>query len=257
MWDMNRHTSGPRMLRAAGRLCAVAAGVLATEAMYAVLRPAPEQEEFDATAVIGPADGVPLSILVLGDSSCTGPGLSHPDEIWIRQTANDVADMGFLVSVDSIAVGGATVADLLADQVHRIGREHYDAILVSIGGNDALKGVALKDFERDLGQLVDSLKPFTELIVLSGVGDLGSIPRLLPPLRDILRARAKRFDAAHARIAEAHGVVKADQWATTPAIFADRTIFTSDLFHPGPIGHRAWADVATGALTPHLGGFRV
>ena len=245
------------MLRTAGRICAIAAGVLATEAMYALLRPAPDQDEFDATAVIGPSDGVPLSLLVLGDSSCTGPGLSHPDEIWIRQTAQDLASMGFRVTVESVAVGGATVADLLSDQIHRIDRDHYDAVLVSIGGNDALKGVALKDFESDLERLVTSLKQFSDLIVVSGVGDLGSIPRLLPPLRDILRARAKRFDAAHARVAERTAVVKADQWSTTPAIFADRTIFTPDLFHPGPIGHRAWADVATGALTPHLEAFRL
>jgi acyl-CoA thioesterase-1 len=245
------------MLRAAGRICAIAAGVLAGEAMYAILWPAPEQEEFDATAVIGPEDGVPLTVLVLGDSSCTGPGLSHPDEIWIRQTAQDLAAIGFRVTVDSVAVGGATVADLLADQFNRIDLDRYDAVLVSIGGNDALKGVALKDFEAGLGRLVESLKHYSDLIVLSGVGDLGSIPRLLPPLRDILRARAKRFDAAHARVAEHHRVVKADQWATTPAIFADRAIFTPDLFHPGPVGHRAWADVATGALRPHLDAFRV
>lgn len=254
---MSTHTSAPRLLRTAGRICAVAAGVLATEAMYAILRPAPDQEEFDATAVIGPPDGVPLSVLVLGDSSCTGPGLSHPDEIWIRQTAQDLASIGFRVNVESVAVGGATVSDLLTDQINRIERDHYDAVLVSVGGNDALKGVSLKDFESDLGDLVESLKHFSDLIVVSGVGDLGSIPRLLPPLRDFLRARAKRFDAAHARVAARHQVVKADQWSTTPAIFADRAIFTPDLFHPGPVGHRAWADVATGALSPHLDGFKL
>lgn len=243
-------------MRAVGRLGVAAAGLVATEAAYALLRPAPEQEEFDPSAVIGPPDGVPISILVMGDSSCTGPGLSHPDEIWVRQTASDVADLGFLVDVDSTAVGGATVSDLLADQIFRVEQERYDVALVSIGGNDVLKGTILRTFEHDLERLVRMLDERADLVVLSGVGDVGTIPRLLPPLRDLLRSRAKRFDAAHARVAELTGAVKADQWSSAPGVFADPSIFTPDLFHPGPVGHRAWADIATNALRPHLDRFR-
>jgi lysophospholipase L1-like esterase len=193
----------------------------------------------------------------MGDSSCTGPGLEHPDEIWVRQTASDVAELGFLVDVDSTAVGGATVGDLLVEQFWRIERDRYDVALVSIGGNDVLKGTVLKTFENDLERLVRLLDERADLIVLSGVGDIGTIPRLLPPLRDLLRARAKRFDAAHARVADRLGVVKADQWSSAPGVFADPSIFTPDLFHPGAIGHRAWADVATSALRPHLDRFKV
>lgn len=244
-------------MRAVGRLGVAAAGIVATEAAYALLRPSPEQEEFDPSAVIGATDGIPISVLVMGDSSCTGPGLSHPDEIWVRQTASDVADLGFLVDVDSTAVGGATVADLLAEQLSRVPRARYDVALVSIGGNDVLKGTILRTFEQDLERLVRMLDERADLVVLSGVGDVGTIPRLLPPLRDLLRGRAKRFDAAHARVASRHDAVKADQWASAPGVFADPSIFTPDHFHPGPIGHRAWADIATNALRPHLDRFRV
>lgn len=250
-------TGTSALIRTFGRIGAAAAGIVATEAAYAILRPSPEQAEYDASAVIGPPDGVPMSILVMGDSSCTGPGLAHPDEIWVRQTASDVADLGFLVDIDSTAVGGATVGDLLEDQLFRIEHEHYDVALISIGGNDVLKGSVLRTFEGDLERLTSVIKERADLVVLSGVGDMGTIPRLLPPLRDLLRARARRFDAAHERVAERLGVVKADQWSSAPGVFADPAIFTPDLFHPGAIGHRAWADVATSALHPHLDRFRV
>ena len=127
---------------------------------------------------------------------------------------------------------------------------------MSIGGNDVLKGTILRTFEHDLERLVRMLDERADLVVLSGVGDVGTIPRLLPPLRDLLRSRAKRFDAAHARVAELTGAVKADQWSSAPGVFADPSIFTPDLFHPGPVGHRAWADIATNALRPHLDRFR-
>ena len=249
-------TDTSTLIRAVGRLGVAAAGIVATEAAYAILRPSPTQEEFDASTVIGPPDGIPMSILVMGDSSCTGPGLAHPDEIWVRQTAADIADLDFRVSVDSVAVGGATVGDLLDDQMFRIERERYDVALISIGGNDVLKGSILKTFENDLERLVRLIQERADLVVVSGVGDIGTIPRLLPPLRDLLRARAKRFDAAHARVADRLDVVKADQWASAPGVFSDPSIFTPDLFHPGAIGHRAWADVATTALQPHLDRFK-
>jgi lysophospholipase L1-like esterase len=250
-------TGTSALIRTFGRIGVAAAGIVATEAAYAILRPSPEQAEFDASTVIGSPDGVPMSILVMGDSSCTGPGLAHPDEIWVRQTAADVAALGFLVDVDSTAVGGATVSDLLGEQLFRIERERYDVALISIGGNDVLKGTILKTFEQDLERLARLVMDCADLVVLSGVGDMGTIPRLLPPLRDLLRARAKRFDAAHERVADRLGVVKADQWSSAPGVFADPSIFTPDLFHPGAVGHRAWADVATSAIHPHLDRFRV
>ena len=148
------------------------------------------------------------------------------------------------------------MGDLLDDQIFRIEREHYDVALISIGGNDVLKGTIVKSFESDLERLTRLIEERADLVVLSGVGDMGTIPRLLPPLRDLLRARAKRFDAAHERVAERLGAVKADQWSSAPGVFADPSIFTPDLFHPGAIGHRAWADVATNALRPHLDRFR-
>ena len=116
-------TDTSALIRTFGRIGVAAAGIVATEAAYALLRHTPEQAEFDASTVIGPPDGVPISILVMGDSSCTGPGLAHPDEIWVRQTAADVAALGFLVDVDSTAVGGATVGDLLDDLPSRLSRQ--------------------------------------------------------------------------------------------------------------------------------------
>lgn len=244
--------SSTKALRTAGL---AAAGVLVGEVAYAVLRPVPSLDEFDASGSFGPEDAPPLHIGVMGDSSCTGPGLSDADELWVRQAARDIAADGFRVTVSSVAVGGARVADLLDEQLQPMLELDPDLVMVSVGGNDALRGVRPHAFERDLSELTARLAETRSIVILSGVGDLGSIPRLLPPLSDLMRRRALRFDEIHAEVARRHGVSKADQWAVVPSVFSDPTMFSADLFHPGPAGHRQWADVAVTAIRPHLSRF--
>ncbi len=238
-----------KSLRTAGL---AAAGVLVGEVAYAVLRPSPSLEEFDASGSFGPDDATPLHIGVMGDSSCTGPGLASADEIWVQQAARDIAAEGFRVTISSVAVGGARVAHLLEEQLEPMLALDPDLVMVSVGGNDALRGVRPSAFERDLSKLTAALAATRSIVILSGVGDLGTIPRLLPPLSDLMRRRAQRFDEIHAEVARRHGVFKADQWDVRETVFSDPTMFSADLFHPGPDGHRQWADVAVTAIKPHL-----
>lgn len=229
-----------------------AAGVLFGELAYAVLRPAPTMEEFDPSGSFGDPGSRPLHIGVMGDSSCTGPGLSNVDETWVRQAARDIAREGFQVKVSSVAVGGARVSHLLTEQLQPMLDLDPDVILVSVGGNDALRGIRSSTFERDLTTLTEALVATGASVVLSGVGDLGTIPRLLPPWSGLMRRRSIRFDEIHAEVARRHGAIKADQWAVVPSVFSDPDMFSPDLFHPGPAGHRQWADVAIAAISPHL-----
>ena len=57
--------------------------VLGLEAAYAVLRPAPELEEFDPSGEFGDPTSPTLRVAVLGDSSVTAPGVAGPHEIWV------------------------------------------------------------------------------------------------------------------------------------------------------------------------------
>ena len=129
-----------------------------------------------------------------------------------------------------------------------------DIALVSVGGNDALRGERVASFERHLRHVASSLAATFPIVVLSGVGDLGSIPRLPPNFAVLARRRGKLLDAAHKRVAAETGVLVADQWAWAVDRFADPAIFSGDLFHPGPEGHRVWAEVAHETLSGALDG---
>jgi acyl-CoA thioesterase I len=234
--------------RSAGAALAVVAGQLA----WAIWRPLPTFPDLDPTGFEGPEDGKPLRIVVLGDSSCTGSGISDPSDIWVRVLARRLGTHGFRVEIVSLAVGGSRAADLVRDQVESAVAFGGDIALVSVGGNDALRGVGLRVFEEALETITDRLAAEFPVIALSGVGDIGTVPRLPPVLSAAARRRGRAMNRIHQVVAERHNALVADQWAWAAARFRDRSVFAPDLFHPNEEGHKVWAEVAFELLAPVL-----
>jgi lysophospholipase L1-like esterase len=221
---------------------------LAGEVLYAGFRDLPTFEGVDASGTFGSPDLPPLRIAVLGDSSCTGPGLTNPDHIWVRRIG---AHFGrkYHTTVDSVAVGGSRAHDVLRDQVPMILPTTPAVALVSVGSNDMLFGVRLRTFEHNLEAIVTQLLTCTPAVLLSGVGDLGTIPRLPFALTRIMRWRANQADQVHARVASRHpGALKIPIRDRCGDAFEDPSIYSPDLLHVNGEGHRMWAEAAIPTL---------
>lgn len=217
---------------------------LAGELLYAGFRDLPTFEGVDPSGTFGTPSLPPLRIAVLGDSSCTGPGLDDPDDIWVRRIG---AHFGrkFHTVVDSVAVGGSRASDVLRDQVPMILSTSPDVALVSVGSNDMLYGVPLSSFERNLESIVTKLLSCTPAVLLSGVGDLGTIPRLPFALTRIMRWRSTRAEAVHAAVASRHtGAIKIPTRQLCGHAFKDPGIYCADLLHVNGEGHQLWAEAA-------------
>ncbi len=217
---------------------------LAGEVLYSGFRDLPSFEGMDASGTFGTPDLPPLRIAVLGDSSCTGPGLNDPDQIWVRRIG---AHFGrrFHTTIDSVAVGGSRAHDVLRDQVPIIVPTRPDVALVAVGSNDMLYGVPLKTFARNLEAIVVELLTCTPAVLLSGVGDLGTIPRLPFALTRIMRRRGVRADRIHAEVASRHpGATKVPIKERCGRAFEDPGIYSPDLLHVNGEGHRLWAEAA-------------
>lgn len=240
------------LTRIVGACLAVVAGQVA----WAAWRPLPSFTDLDPSGFEGPSDGTPLRMLVLGDSSCTGSGLEDPRDIWVRVLARRLAEDGYRVEVVSFAVGGSKATDLVRDQLAPAIEAGGDVALVSVGGNDALRGVRVPVFEAALDTVTARLTEAVPLVALSGVGDMGTVPRLPPLLAAAARRRGKAMNAAHHRVAARHGALVANQWEWAVERFRDPTIFSPDLFHPNAEGHRVWADVAYELVAPALANTR-
>ena len=239
-------------MRLAARSAGAALAVVAGQVAWAIWRPLPTFPDLDPSGFEGPEDGERLRIVVLGDSSCTGSGIKDPRDIWLRVLARRLGTHGFRVEVVSFAAGGARATDLVRDQIEPALASGGDIALVSVGGNDALRGVGLRVFEEALQTMTERLAAEFPIVALSGVGDIGTVPRLPPLLSAAARRRGRAMNRIHGVVAENHGVLVADQWAWAAARFRDRSVFAPDLFHPNEEGHKVWAEVAFELLAPVL-----
>jgi lysophospholipase L1-like esterase len=239
----------PRLIK---RGMTAGALVLGAEAAYALLRPSPIQPEFDPSGEFGERGLPPLKVAVLGDSSVTAPGVSGPEEIWVSRVCARLAER-YRVTLRSFAVGGSQVSDLVETQLEQALAFCPDLVFIAVGANDALKGARLGRFEAQLDELVEVLTEAGAEIVLSGVGDLGTIPRLYPPLRNLMTIRSARFDAAHHHVAARHGAHVVEQRTDNPEVwYLDRGLWSADLFHVSAAGHERWANVAWRTVEPVL-----
>lgn len=230
----------------------VAISVLALEAAYAALRPAPEQPQFDPSGDFGDPDHPTLKVVVLGDSSVTAPGVSDADQIWIRILCRQMARDRHVI-LKSVAIGGATAASVIEDQLDQALAFQPDLALISVGGNDAIRSVSVRRFEQELENIVASLTAAGALVVLSGLGDLGTIPRLQPPLRGWFTRRSLAYDIAHQRVAERHQAVWMNPRQDDRELWIrDRSLWSEDLFHVSPHGHARWAHTGWKTLQPAL-----
>jgi lysophospholipase L1-like esterase len=224
--------------------------VLGAEAAYAVLRPVPKQTEFDPSGRFGEPHLPPMRVAVLGDSSVTAPGVAGADEIWVSRVCANLGSTRH-VTMKSFAVSGSRASDLLETQLEPALAFDPDLFLVSVGANDAIHGVPLRLFEQRLDDLVCTLTETGAIVVLSGVGDLGTIPRLLPPLRNMMTRRSGRFHRVHQIVAERYGAHVVEHRSVDPrSWYVDRGLWSPDLFHVSAAGHERWANVTWRTIEP-------
>ena len=237
--------------RRVGRLGVGAAGLwLAAVAVTTArrvrrMRRSVPAHDLDHTATVGEGVGEPVRLLVLGDSAARGYGLADPADAFPQQLARQLAaGTGRRVHVTCLATDGHRTADVLDHQVPRLPASHVDAVVVSVGVNDAVGGtrpIELRRSTRDLLVGVGTAAAGAVTVVVT-CPDLRSVPGLPWPVRPALGWRCRRVAAAQAEAADALGVT------TVPLPTVDPAMYGADGFHPGAAGQAAMARVTVDAL---------
>jgi len=223
----------------------VAGAVLAGQMARAIYREdLPSLDNQDPSGIFGSPDAPPLTIVFLGDSSVTAPGVDPLDSSWPRQISMHLADR-FHVTAISVAVGGSKIRDVLDSQVDQALALRPDIAYLSAGSNDALRATPIARFESDYDRVVGALYADVPAVGLSGIGDLGTIPRLPELAKGFARVRARAVDRAIARVSHHYpNTVKSNAWDVMQQMFTtDSPMFGADLFHASAEGHLAFASV--------------
>jgi acyl-CoA thioesterase-1 len=142
----------------------------------------------------GAARAEPARILVLGDSIAAGYGLAADEafparlESHLRRAGRKVRVIDAGVSGDTTAGGLARLDWALADRPH--------VVIVELGGNDGLRGIAPQATRANLDAILARLKARGPRVLLTGM--------LAPPNLGAEYGRA--FDAIYPELAAKYGV---------------------------------------------------
>ncbi|MEX2616343.1 MAG: arylesterase [Alphaproteobacteria bacterium] len=135
------------------------------------------------------------TILALGDSLTAGYGLSGRDSFPSRlETA--LRESGHEVRVVNGGVSGDTTAGGLA-RLDWLMQERPDLVIVSLGANDALRGVDPAVTRRNLDAIITGVKQQNARVMLVGM--------LAPP--NMGSEYGKEFNAIYEELAHDHNVV--------------------------------------------------
>jgi acyl-CoA thioesterase-1 len=137
----------------------------------------------------------PVRILVLGDSLIQGyglpPGKDFPNQLEraLRAKGANVEVINGGVSGDTSAGGVARIEWSLSDKP--------DAVIVEFGGNDALRGLAPTDTQRNIGAIIAALKERKIPVLLAGIKSP----------RNMGADYTREFDAVFPALAKKYGVM--------------------------------------------------
>ena len=185
-----------------------------------------------------PVGGVPLRLLVIGESTVAGVGA--PDHVrgLTGQIAAALATLtGRTVQWRAVGKIGAT-ARVARSLVAEIPEAPVDVIVLALGVNDVLRFHAAGRWTRDLTQLIADLRERVGAapVVLASVPPMGRFPAFPQPLRGILGLRAAALDRAAQRCAPVLARVAHSPARLDPA----GGMFGADRFHPSIQGYCRW-----------------
>ena len=195
--------------------------------------------------------GDPLVRLVmLGDSTAAGVGVSRTQDTVGAQVAMRLSTGGYSVKLSGVAISGSRAGDL-SPQVGRamVMTDRPDIALIIIGGNDATHLTPLDDVGRDLEDAVRRLREAGIGVVVATCPEMGA-PNFARPLRDIVSWRGRGVATKSERAVTRAGGLTVDLAREAGPVFRrdPQRLHSSDEFHPSAAGYRVWADVIVPVL---------
>ncbi|MFJ9948989.1 SGNH/GDSL hydrolase family protein [Kitasatospora sp. NPDC091207] len=188
-----------------------------------------------------PADGRPLTLLMLGDSLARSLGAGRREETLGARLAEGLGHrLDRSVDLRVLARVGATTAGL-RHQVVRAARLRPGLAVLIVGGNDALLPLSLGRSGRRFAHLLGALREAGWELVVVPCPDPGYAPGFRAPARWWGGRRSRRLARLQSRAAERAGAVPAPASETE---FHDRAgeLLGPDGVHPSPLGYAEHAE---------------
>jgi lysophospholipase L1-like esterase len=191
--------------------------------------------------------------VALGDSLTAGTGDAGRDGRpvgWAQRLA-DVLSVrtGARCRLTNLAVDGATVRQVLSEQLPAAAAMRPDLVSVTMGMNDIrARSFDELNFKSGLGQLLEGLAATEATILTCTLPDITTIMGLSPEMTEIARERMRLASDIIREQAESYGAICLDAWSL-PGI-TDPDLYAPDRVHPNGRGHQLMAAAFADKLAP-------
>lgn len=195
---------------------------------------------------VGLPRGRALRVVWLGDSTAAGVGVGRVGDALPTRVASG---LGRPVEQRVLATSGARVSTVVEDQLPELASWRPDVVLVSVGANDVVHLTPRDDFEARYRRLVAGMPEGADVVLL-GIPEMGSIPRLAWPLRPLVGFRGGQLDEVVVGVAGSGGASYVDIAGETGSAFRrdPERFFASDDYHPSADGYQRWAEAVLEVL---------
>jgi acyl-CoA thioesterase-1 len=179
-------------------------------------------------------------VVFLGTSLTAGYGLS-PELAFPALIGDRIREAGLSFRVVNAGVSGETSAGALR-RIDWLLQQPFDILVVETGANDMLRGIDPRATERNIQEIIDSVRERrpTARIVLAGM--------LATP--NLGADYTTAFEAVYPRLADRNGLTLIP--FLLDGVAADRELNQADGIHPNERGQRIVAETVWRALEPVL-----
>ena len=182
--------------------------------------------------------GLPLRVLLLGDSAAAGVGVSRQEEALAGQLAAQLSSE-YQVAWQLLAESGLKCQQLLS-KLDDLTVQPYDCVVLSIGVNDVTAGTKDQQWLAQLKQLQERLRRDFNVqhIFISAIPPMQYFTALPAPLSGYLGRRAQRLNRLTAQLAERGDGL----YFMSIELGVDPQMLAADGFHPSGQAYRLWAE---------------
>ncbi|PJE64558.1 MAG: hypothetical protein COU90_01825 [Candidatus Ryanbacteria bacterium CG10_big_fil_rev_8_21_14_0_10_43_42] len=182
----------------------------------------------------------PLSfkkILIVGDSTAVGVGVSAPEQSIAGRIHKDYPE----ISIENMAVSGQRLSDTYA--ILKTVTASYDLILIQSGANDILFFTGREDTFRKARLMVMEAKKHTQTVVWLTSGNIGLAPLFPRPIGWLYEMRSRNFLREFQIIADDTDVLFVDVYTTKEHDVFGRDVeryYAADTLHLSGEGYAVW-----------------
>lgn len=182
--------------------------------------------------------GLPLRVLLLGDSAAAGVGVGRQEEALAGQLAAQLSSE-YQVAWQLLAESGLKCQQLLS-KLDDLTVQPYDCVVLSIGVNDVTAGTKDQQWLAQLKQLQERLRRDFNVqhIFISAIPPMQYFTALPTPLSGYLGRRAQRLNRLTAQLAERGDGL----YFMSIELGVDPQMLAADGFHPSGQAYRLWAE---------------